>query len=599
MKKNILKKLTALMTVTSVTAILLSGCSGSNAGGGSIGEAGETAGQEAGLSEKPEIDYSDPLLSAGKRKEDDEKKEVEIPTDYEYSLDDMGFLDIGEIYAPQDDNYRNFYEIFVLSFYDSDGDGIGDINGVTEKLDYIKEMGFNGIWLMPVMSSPSYHKYDTTDYYSIDPAYGTNEDFENLLKEAHDRDISIVIDFVINHSSSEHPWFKEACEYLRTLGEGEEIDVSVCPYVDYYHFSREWTTGYCKVDGTDDWYYEGVFNYTQPDLNFDNPDLVKEIDDVAKFWTKMGVDGFRVDAAAHFKEGDTQFNKDVLTHLYETCKAVNPDFYMVSEVWLDEVTVANYYESMTPSFFNFDSGDSSGRLIKTAGGISKASSFAKAMGRYQEDFGSKNPDYIDAVFITNHDQSRVANALKNDADDMKKACGLMMTMQGSTFVYYGEEIGMKSSGSSDENKRIAFYWSDEDTTGMTKGPEGAETIKSNFEALDKQAADPDSIVNYYRRAINFRNRYPEIARGEVFAQEEDLTEDTAIIKKEYEGSVIYMAFNSSDEERQIDLENGAKIAEGNALIVDGCLTIHPWESVKTENGMLILPPGAIAVLRQQ
>lgn len=597
MKKNILKKLTALMTVTSVTAILLSGCSGSNAGGGSIGaaggasgEAGETAGQEAGLSEKPEIDYSDPLLSAGKRKEDDEKKEVEIPTDYEYSLDDMGFLDIGEIYAPQDDNYRNFYEIFVLSFYDSDGDGIGDINGVTEKLDYIKEMGFNGIWLMPVMSSPSYHKYDTTDYYSIDPAYGTNEDFENLLKEAHDRDISIVIDFVINHSSSEHPWFKEACEYLRTLGEGEEPDVSVCPYVDYYHFSREWTTGYCKVDGTDDWYYEGVFNYTQPDLNFDNPALVKEIDDAAKFWAELGTDGFRVDAAAHFKEGDTQYNKDVLTHLYETCKAVNPDFYMVSEVWLDEVTVANYYESMTPSFFNFDSGDSSGRLIKTAGGISKASSFAKAMGRYQEDFGSKNPDYIDAVFITNHDQSRVANALKNDADDMKKACGLMMTMQGSTFVYYGEEIGMKSSGSSDENKRLPFIWSNEDETGKTDGPvNGEKSVKSNFEACDKQAADPDSILNYYRRAVNFRNEFPELARGTVSFDEADLTDTTALICKEYNGSKIYVAFNTADESGEVSVPAGLSIAD--------TLTLHPWEGAELDNGKLNLPAGAIAILK--
>ncbi|MBQ8138773.1 MAG: alpha amylase [Lachnospiraceae bacterium] len=591
--------LTALMTVTFVTAILLTACGKSGALDISEG-AGESSGEQTAESEKDELtagDYTDPLLSSGKKKEDKEK--VQIPADYEYALDDMGFLDIGEIYEPVDDNYRNYYEIFVLSFYDSDGDGAGDINGVTKKLDYIKEMGFNGIWLMPVMSSPSYHKYDTTDYYSIDPLYGTNEDFENLLKEAHARGINVIIDLVINHSSSEHPWFKAACEYLRNLPEKEAPVESDCPYYGYYNFSRELKSGYCKVEGTDSWYYEGVFNYTQPDLNFENPDLVKEIDDVAKLWTKMGVDGFRVDAAAHFKEGNREFNEEVLSHIYETCKEINPDFYMVSEVWLDEVTIANYYESLTPSFFNFDAGDSSGRLIKTAGGTGKMSSYANALVRYQEEFGSRNPDYIDAPFITNHDQARVAGALKNDPDDMKKACGLLMSMQGAPFVYYGEEIGMKSSGSSDENKRIAFYWSDEDMTGMTKGPEGAETIKSNFEALDKQAADPDSIVNYYRRALNFRNRYPEIARGEVFAREEDLTDDTAVIKKEYEGSVIYMAFNSSDEERQIDLENGAKIAEGNALILGGYLTIHPWESIKTENGMLILPPGAIAVLRQQ
>jgi glycosidase len=584
MKKNILKNLTALMTVTSVTAILLAGCTGKQVAGDAEGQEGTEQTEP-----KPEIDYSDPLLSAGKQKEDTAKKEVEIPDDYEYSLDEMGFLDIGEINEPTDDNFRNYYEIFVLSYYDSDGDGIGDINGVTEKLDYIKEMGFNGIWLMPIMASPSYHKYDTTDYYLIDPAYGTNEDFRNLLKEAHDRDIKIIIDFVINHSSSEHPWFTQACDYLRTLKDGEEPDPSACPYVDYYNFRKDWTNGYCKVEGTD-WYYEGVFNYTQPDLNFDNPDLVKEIDDAARFWAELGVDGLRVDAAAHFKEGDAQYNKDVLTHLYETCTAVNPDFYMVSEVWLDEVTVSNYYESMTPSFFNFDSGDSTGRLIKTAGGISKASSFAKAMLRYQEDYGSKNPDYIDAVFITNHDQSRVANALKNDPDDMKKACGLMMTMQGSTFVYYGEEIGMKSSGNSDENKRLPFIWSEEDETGKTNGPEkGEKSVKSNFAACDKQASDPDSILNYYRRAVNFRNEFPEIARGTISFDEADLTDTTALVCKEYEGSKIYIAFNTADESGELSVPAGLSVVDA--------LTLHPWEGVELNDGKLSLPAGAIVVLK--
>jgi len=598
MKKKILKKLTALMTVTSVAAILLTGCARTSDVLESGDDSKESTTEQSAENAKEELtvgDYVDPLLSSGKKKED--KQEVEIPADYEFALDDMGFLDIGEIYEPVDDNYRNYYEIFVLSFYDSDGDGAGDINGVTEKLDYIKEMGFNGIWLMPVMSSPSYHKYDTTDYYSIDPLYGTNKDFENLLKEAHARGINVIIDLVINHSSSEHPWFKEACEYLRNLPEGAEPSESECPYYGYYNFSKEWKSGYCKVDETDDWYYEGVFNYTQPDLNFDNPELVKEIDEVAKFWTEMGVDGFRVDAAAHFKEGNREFNESVLTHLFETCKAINPDFYMVSEVWLDEVTIANYYESMTPSFFNFDAGDSTGRLIKTAGGMGKMSAYVNALVRYQEEFGGKNPDYIDAPFITNHDQGRVANALKNDADDMKKACGLLMSMQGAPFVYYGEEIGMKSGGSSDENKRIAFYWSDEDLKGMTKGPEGAETIKSNFEALDKQASDPDSLVNYYRRAVNFRNKYPEIARGEVFADESDLTDDTAIIKKEYAGSCVYMAFNSSDEEKRIDLGKASVNIEGKELTLDGYLTLHPWESVICDDKTLILPAGAIAVLR--
>ncbi len=164
-----------------------------------------------------------------------------------------------------DDNYRNYYEIFVGSYCDSDGDGIGDLRGIESKLDYISDLGCNGIWLTPVMAAPSYHKYDTTDYYMIDPAFGTNEDFKALADACHERGIRLIIDLVINHSSNEHPWFKEACDYLRTLPEGEEPDPSVCPTVDYYHFSREkLNASYSEVSGSD-WYYEAVFYYTHPE----------------------------------------------------------------------------------------------------------------------------------------------------------------------------------------------------------------------------------------------------------------------------------------------------------------------------------------------
>ena len=133
----------------------------------------------------------------------------------------------GEKVEVPDDNYRTYYEVFVRSYYDSDGDGIGDIPGLTQKLDYIQELGFNGIWLMPIMPSMTYHKYDVTDYYSIDSEYGTLDDFKVLLEEAHKRGINVIIDMVFNHTSSEHPWFKEACNYLKTLDQGEQPDAAV------------------------------------------------------------------------------------------------------------------------------------------------------------------------------------------------------------------------------------------------------------------------------------------------------------------------------------------------------------------------------------
>jgi glycosidase len=493
-----------------------------------------------------------------------------------------------------DDNYRNYYEIFVYSFYDSDGDGIGDLNGVTEKLDYIEDMGFNGIWLMPIMQSTTYHKYDVVDYYSIDSEYGTIDDFKNLVDECHKRGINVIIDFVINHSSSQNQWFTEACDYLRGLGEDEEPDLSECPYVDYYHFSREQVNSdYYKVDGAD-WYYEGVFWSEMPDLNFSDENLRTEFEDIARFWVEdMEVDGFRMDAAMHFEEGDKNFNNEVLNWLYTFCKGINPDFYMVSEVWASMATISDYYESETPSMFNFDAADAEGKIIKTARGKYKVANFVQNMLTYQQEFSAKNPDYIDAPFITNHDMGRVANALVKDENDMKMACGLLMTMNGSPFVYYGEEIGMSSSGTKDENKRLPFIWSDTDTTGMTNGPTDADDgITSAFAAADVQLTDSTSILNYYKRAIRLRNENPEIARGEIEIIDDLTLDNQAAITKTYNGSTIAIVYNTSDDEIQVSLSG----SELSTMQIRGYLTLNN-EVITLENETLTMPGQSICILK--
>lgn len=492
-----------------------------------------------------------------------------------------------------DDNYRNYYEIFVYSFYDSDGDGIGDLNGVTQKLDYVKDMGFNGIWLMPIMQSPTYHKYDVIDYYSIDQEYGTLEDFQKLVEECHKRDINVVIDFVINHSSSENQWFVDACDYLRGLPEGQEPDLKECPYVDYYHFAKEQVnTDYYQVDGCD-WYYEGVFWSEMPDLNLASEALRTELEDISRFWIDMGVDGFRMDAAMHFEENDIAFNTETLNWLYSFCTGLDPDFYMVSEVWAGKATIENYYASMTPSMFNFDAADAEGRLIKAARGNYKAAGFVENMVGYQQDYADKNPDYIDAPFITNHDMGRVANALMKDANDMKMAGGLLMTMNGSPFVYYGEEIGMSSSGKKDENKRLPMIWSDSDTTGMTNGPLDADkNIAFAFAGVEQQLNDPYSILNYYKRAVRLRNENPEIARGQI-AIVESLTEGyQAAITKTYEDSTIGIVYNTSDEVLTVELE-GTVLAD---MAIRGYLTLN-GELVELKDGALSMPAQSICILK--
>ncbi len=492
-----------------------------------------------------------------------------------------------------DDNYRNYYEIFVYSFYDSDGDGIGDLNGVTEKLDYIKDMGFNGIWLMPIMQSPTYHKYDVVDYYSIDQEYGTVEDFQAMIEECHKRDINVVIDFVINHSSSQNQWFADACDYLKGLPEGQEPDLEECPYVDYYHFTKEQVNNdYYQVGGSD-WYYEGVFWSEMPDLNLASEALRTELEDISRFWIDLGVDGFRMDAAMHFEENDITFNTETLNWLYNFCKSLNPDFYMVSEVWAGKAIIENYYTSLTPSMFNFDAADAEGRLIKAARGNYKAASFVENMVGYQQDFAGKNPDYIDAPFITNHDMGRVANALMKDANDMKMAGGLLMTMNGSPFVYYGEEIGMSSSGQKDENKRLPMVWSDSDTTGMTNGPLDADKdIVFAFSGVEQQLKDSFSILNYYKRAVRLRNENPEIARGQIEIVESLTEGNQAAITKSYEGSIIGIVYNTSDERLMVGLEDTV-LAD---MKIRGYLTLN-GEVVELTDGVLSMPAQSICILK--
>lgn len=492
-----------------------------------------------------------------------------------------------------DDNYRNYYEIFVYSFYDTDGDGIGDLNGVIEKLDYVQEMGFNGIWFMPIMPSTTYHKYDVTDYCDIDKEYGTLEDFQRLLEESHKRGIRVIIDIVMNHSSSKHPWFVEACDYLKSLPAGAEPDLAECPYVDYYHFTREKLgANYYRV-GASEWYYEGVFWSEMPDLNLSSEAVKAEFRDIAKFWIDMGVDGFRMDAVIHFEENDVTYNSAALKEFFSYCTSLKPDFYMVSEAWVSDGMIAKYYESETPSMFNFGVASAEGKLTKAARGKYKATSFVNAMLGYQDSLSEVYEGYIDAPFIANHDMTRVANMLRSDANDMKMACGLLMSMNGSPFVYYGEEIGMTSSGTKDENKRLAMIWSDTDTTGMTKGPKDADSgITSAFAGVEEQMNDQTSILNYYKRAIRLRNENPEIARGEIKLVESLCVEHQAVITKTYEDSTIAIVYNTSDEAMEVVLND--PMVEG--MEIRGYLTLN-GEVIELKDKTLTMPAQSICILK--
>lgn len=504
-----------------------------------------------------------------------------------------------------DDNYRTYYEVFVYSFYDSDGDGIGDLKGLTSKLDYINDgddttdtdLGCNGIWLMPIHPSPTYHKYDVTDYYGIDPVYGTLEDFKEFLAACDERGIKIIMDLVLNHSSSQHSWFQEACAYLRELGDGEP-NAAECPYFDYYYFTKEPSSGYSKVNGTD-WYYEAQFWSEMPDLNLDCEALREEIEDITKYWLDMGVSGFRLDAVKEYYTNSIQDNIDFLSWLTDMVKSQKEDAYLVGEAWVDISSYSQYYASGIDSLFDFNFAGAEGVIAKVMNG-SSAERYGSAVAELDDTFGQYNGNYIDAPFYTNHDMARSAGYYTGEnADSRVKMAGAMnLFMSGSAFVYYGEELGMRGSGK-DENKRAPMYWSNNaDAAGMCVGPADMDDFEMKYGSLKEQELDKTSIYQYFRKAIKIRNQNPEIPRGEVEYLEEVSSHNVCVLRKTYDRSELLLVFVTGADAENVDLSgitlNGHFVDETTEVRAE--LTTGE-EQIKVEGGALAMPGYSILVLK--
>ena len=490
-----------------------------------------------------------------------------------------------------DDNYRTFYEIFVYSFCDSNGDGIGDLQGVISKLDYLQELGITGIWFMPIHPSTSYHKYNVSDYYAIDPQYGSMEDFEQLLAECHARDIHVIIDLVVNHTGSEHAWFKEAVSYLQNLPEGAEPDPEECKYLDYYFFSKEEGKGSRPVNGTD-WYYEGMFDFTMPDINLGSEATREEIKNIMQFWIEKGVDGFRLDAAKEFYSGSVSKNVEVLSWIQETATALKPDCYLVAEVWENFNQIAAYYESGITSIFNFAFGNSDGKIAKViqgAGNESVVTTYATALEKADTAYRAKNPDYIDAPFLSNHDVGRIAGFAGRDENKMKMAAAMNLFMGGSAFVYYGEEIGMPGSGN-DPSKRAPFYWNAARDNGTTNPPPECE-LPAEYElgSLEEQRGDDGSIYNYYRQAIAIRNSLPQIARGIPTAETALNTGCVSACRRTWGEESCLILMNISNEDAKVDLSAYEDWNLAASLSAEG-------SKIKMKGSSLQLPAWGVAIL---
>ena len=490
-----------------------------------------------------------------------------------------------------DDNYRTFYEIFVYSFCDSDGDGIGDLQGVISKLDYLEELGIQGIWFMPIHPSTSYHKYNVSDYYAIDPQYGTMEDFEQLIAECQKRDIHVIIDLVVNHTGSEHVWFKEAVSYLQNLPAGAEADPNECKYLDYYFFSKESGNGSRSVEGTD-WYYEGMFDSTMPDVNLGSEATREEIKNIMQFWIDKGVAGFRLDAAKEFYSGSVSKNVEVLSWIQQTATSLKPDCYLVAEVWENFNQIAAYYESGITSIFNFAFGNSDGKIIKVlqgAGNESVVTTYATALQKADTAYRSKNPDYIDAPFLSNHDVGRIYGFSGRDENKMKMAAAMNLFMGGSAFIYYGEEIGMPGSGN-DPSKRAPFYWNEARDNGTTSPPPECQLPESyELGSLEEQRGDADSLYNYYRQVIAIRNALPQIARGIPTAETALNIGCVSAYRKTWDEKECIILMNINGEEAEIDLSGYADWMLAASLSAEG-------SSISLDATTLNLPAWGVAIL---
>lgn len=460
-----------------------------------------------------------------------------------------------EVNIPND-KYRTFYQIFVGSFFDSNGNGKGDLNGITQKLDYLNDgdyttyddLGITGIWLTPINTSPSYHKYDVTDYYSIDPAFGTMADFENLLEEAEKRGIKVIIDLVLNHTSNNHPWYQNAVLSIT----GQNTSPNLVKYRDYYNFSNQMEYGYRHLTGNI--YVEAVFGPQMPDLNLDNAEVRQHISDIAAFWLNKGVAGFRLDATTHFYEGNNTKNAEFLNWFATQCRAVNPDVYIIGEAWTSAGSIAQLYSSGIDSFFNFPSGGSSGRI---SGAIRFAdypgysgNDFASYLQNWQQTITNKTSNAIDAPFLSNHDMARSSAYFLNETVKMKMAANIYLMMPGNPFIYYGEELGLKG-GTRDQDFRTSMLWSITDKTGETDWPAGASKFTQINTSVESQLIQDNSLLRHYMRAIRIRNENPEIARGTVSAIQID--GNFCFYKTEYEDSAVYIIHNITEEQQKIFL----------------------------------------------
>lgn len=466
-----------------------------------------------------------------------------------------------------------FYQIFVRSFYDSNGDGKGDLNGIIQKLDYITNIGFNAVWLLPIFESPSYHGYDATDYYSIESDYGNLTSFQNFLSSAHNKGVRVILDMVLNHTSSSHPWFQDSV-YNRN-GKGDWY-VWTNVSIDVLRASG-WQDAWGGGDANNVWhwnstknmYYYGAFWSGMPDLNLLNPAVSNEMFKIGSNWLAKGVDGYRLDAVRYLVEtgpypnqADTLPTKVFLQAYNQYLKSLNPNFYTVGEVWENNGIVSGYYGRLD-SCFNFDFAYS----VRSAIISENPSSIVNMINTKP----SSIPWKFFAPFIDNHDDvffngGRLADQFNGSFEKQKLASAILLTFPGTPFVYYGSEIGMmKGPQGGDEGKRTPMQWDSSSKAGFTTGnPWTSLANNQNPYNVAYQLSDPNSLLNYYKKLINIRKVFTSVRRGDFKLLPTTDSQVLSYIRIGTNESILVVAnFSSSAKNVTVNLSSSGLVISEN------------------------------------
>ena len=458
------------------------------------------------------------------------------------------------------------YQLLVYSFNDSDGDGRGDIKGITQKLDYFVDLGVNVLWLSPINKAGSYHGYDVQDYYSINTRLGTDADLKELIEEAHKKDIKILLDMVVNHTSNSHPWFIDA----RRNPESK--------YRNYYIQKQSGVTYGSSTNSSAGWHMQGDFNYyssftsSMPDLNLGNPEVMNEVKNIFNYWVDFGVDGFRLDAIKHFFDPAEYATGTNVKEMTANCfneinlamKEKNPNIFFVGE-WLDEGGFTSYKTSAPyiDSQFSFYSRK---LLIDTVSGSKSAMGLATKITTEINELTALNPDFTYTPIISNHDHDRIASTYGffDSKLRLRLVTSMLLTLPGMPFVYSGDELGMTGDryNNDDIERRLPFKWGEgnevnPDTYG--KGKYDPSEMTKRVSVVEAKN-DELSLFNLYKDILNVRKENKAYAGGKMSVFGDDSNSNIMAFTISANGQKLLIVHNVKNRNFDLNL-NGAKLGK--------------------------------------